>query len=116
MEKDNLIQKKSFDFALSVIDLHKELIKQKEFIISKQLFRSATSIGANIEEAIAGQSRKDFIHKMSIASKEARETRYWLKLLDSSDLVDINFNKYILEINQIIAILIKIIKTTSNSH
>ncbi len=116
MEKDNLIQKKSFDFALSVIDLYKELIKQKEFIISKQLFRSATSIGANIEEAIAGQSRKDFIHKMSIASKEARETRYWLRLLDSSDLVDINFNKYILEINQIIAILIKIIKTTSNSH
>ncbi len=114
-EKDNLIQKKSFGFALSIIDLYKELIKQKEFIISKQLLRSATSIGANVEEAIAGQSRKDFIHKMSIASKEARETRYWLKLLNESNLVNMNFDKYLLEIDQVIAILVKIVKTTAST-
>ncbi|MBI4972631.1 MAG: four helix bundle protein, partial [Candidatus Omnitrophica bacterium] len=81
MPKDNLIQQKSFDFALAIIDLYKKLTIAKEFVISKQLLRSATSIGANIEEAIAGQSKKDFLHKMAIASKEARETRYWLRLL-----------------------------------
>lgn len=115
MEKDNLIQKKSFDFALSIIRLFKELSKQREFIISKQLLRSATSIGANVEEAIAAQSKKDFIHKMSIASKEARETRYWLKLLDGSHLVELDFRGYLTEIEQIIAILTKIIKTTSSN-
>ena len=112
MEKDNLIQNKSFEFALSVIDLFKKLNKQNEFIISKQLLRSATSIGANVEEAIAAQSRKDFIHKLSIASKEARETRYWLKLLKESRLTGENCNKYLEEANEIIAILTKIIKTS----
>ena len=62
-----------------------KLKKENEFIISKQILRSATSIGANVEEAIAAQSKKDFIHKMSIASKEARETKYWLRLLDKSN-------------------------------
>jgi len=112
MEKDNLIQNKSFDFALAVIDLYRELKNQKEFIISKQLFRSATSIGANVEEALAGQSRKDFIHKMTIASKEARETRYWLRLLNESKLVEVNIDEQLEEINKIIAILIKIVKTS----
>ena len=114
MEKDNLIQKKSFNFALLIISLYKELIKQKEYILSKQLLRSGTSIGANVEEALAGQSRKDFIHKMSVASKEARETRYWLNLLSESELIDINLNKYLSEVEKIISILIKIVKTTSN--
>ena len=84
-EKENLIQEKSFNFALETIKLYKELCFQREFVISKQLLRSGTSIGANVEEAIAAQSKKDFIHKMSIASKEAHETRYWLKLLRHSD-------------------------------
>ena len=114
MEKDNLIQKKSFNFAISIISLYKELVGQKEFIISKQLLRSGTSIGANVEEAIAGQSRKDFIHKMSIASKEARETRYWLKILNESNLVIVNLDDYLKNINQIIAVLTKIVKTTSS--
>jgi four helix bundle protein len=113
MEKDNLIQKKSFDFALSVIGLYKILLKSNEWVISKQLLRSATSIGANVEEAIAGQSRKDFIHKMSIASKEARETRYWLKLLNESKLVEVDCGPFLLEIDQIISILIKIVKTSN---
>ena len=115
MEKDNLIQNKSFEFALSIIDLYKKLNKQNEFVISKQLLRSATSIGANVEEAIGAQSRKDFIHKLSIASKEARQTRYWLKLLNQSRLTSENCVQYLEKINEIIAILTKIVKTTSSS-
>lgn len=116
MEKENLIQKKSFDFALSIIKLYKVLTKNNEWVISKQLLRSATSIGANVEEAIAGQSRKDFVHKMSIASKEARETRYWLKLLNQSKLVEVDCTPYLSEIDQIISILIKIVKTASGEN
>jgi four helix bundle protein len=72
--KDNIIKDKSFAFALSIISLYSSLIDSKEFVLSKQLLRSGTSIGANVNEALAGESRADFIHKMSIASKEARET------------------------------------------
>ena len=75
MVKDNLIQQKSFEFSLMIIGLYKELIASKEFVILKQLLRSATSIGANVEEAVAGQSKKDFLHKMAISSKEWRDTR-----------------------------------------
>ena len=82
--KDNIIQKKSYDFALTIIALYRNLVKGNEFVLSKQLLRSGTSIGANVEEAQAGQSRADFISKMSIASKEARETCYWLRLLRDS--------------------------------
>ncbi len=80
MKIDNTIQEMSFNFSVLVIGLYKKLIDNKEYVLSKQLVRSATSIEANIEEAIAGQSKRDFISKMSIASKEARETRYWLRL------------------------------------
>ncbi len=109
--KDNLIQEKSFEFALSIIGLFKKLKEEKEFVLSKQLLRSGTSISANIEEAIAAQSKKDFLHKMSIASKVARETRYWLRLLNKSQIVKINFQKYLNEIEEIINILTKIVKT-----
>jgi len=120
-----MIKEKSFEFALIIIDFYKLLQSNKEFIISKQLLRSGISIGANIEEANAGQSKKDFLHKMSIASKEARETQYWLKLLQKSNLIQIkdknDLNVYNLklgtslsEIDQIINILTKIVKTTSN--
>src|SRR3989338_1040298 len=101
MEKQNLIQQKSFDFALKIIELYGKLVRAKEFVISKQLLRSATSIGANVEEAIAGQSKKDFLHKMAIASKEARETRYWLKLLDESQILKIGYKTYLQEIESI---------------
>lgn len=80
METSHKILDLAFDFSLKVIGLYKELIKQNEYVLSKQLLRSATSIGANVEEANAAQTKKDFIMKMSIASKEARETRYWLRL------------------------------------
>ena len=115
MGKNNLIQDKSFEFSLATIELYKKLIAEKEFVVSKQLLRSATSVGANIEEAIAGQSKKDFLHKMSIASKEARETRYWLKLLNKSQIVKMDYRVYLQEIENITNILTKIVKTSSKS-
>lgn len=113
--KNNPIKERNFKFALSIIKLYKKLQGQNEFIISKQLLRSGTSIGANIEEATAAQSKKDFLHKMSIASKEARETSYWLRLLKDGDLIKISVDEYLDEINQIIKIITKIVKTTSEN-
>lgn len=115
MSKDNLIQTKSFDFSLMIIELYKSLVDQREFVISKQLLRSGTSIGANIEEAIAALSRKDFIHKLSISNKEARETKYWLRLLKKSTLTYIDVTNQLDEIQQIINILTSIIKTTKEN-
>ena len=113
--KENIIVTKTFDFALSVVNLFVQLKKENEFIISKQILRSATSIGANVEEAIAAQSRKDFIHKMSIASKEARETKYWLRLLEKSNLTSISMTNYLIEIEHILNIITKIIKTSQEA-
>lgn len=113
MKKDNLILNKSFDFALKAIELYKSLVAEKEYILSKQFLRSATSIGANVEEAIAGESRKDFTHKMAIAAKEARETRYWLRLLDKGKLTNVNLESHINDIEEIINILTAIVKTSS---
>ncbi len=86
MKKDNIIQTKSYNFAVRIIKLYKHLSQEKkEFVLSKQLLRSGTSIGANIEEAIGGQSRKDFFAKLTIAYKEARESHYWIRLLKDTD-------------------------------
>jgi len=87
MKTENKILELTFDFSLQVISLYKTLIQQNEYVISKQLLRSSTSIGANVEEANAAQTKRDFIMKMSIASKEARETKYWLRLLDKSQIM-----------------------------
>lgn len=114
--KPSIIKEKSFNFALDIINLYKELKEKNEFIISKQLLRSGTSIGANIEEAGAAQTKKDFISKISIASKEARETKYWLNLLQKSQLVSNNFDKYLLDIEEIIKILTSIIKTSQEKQ
>ena len=105
----------SFDFSLQIISLYKQLTDKKEYVLSKQLLRSGTSIGANIEEANAAQSKKEFIAKMSIASKEARETRYWLNLLDKSKLVDIDYAIHLTSAEHIINILTKIVKTSQES-
>ena len=78
MKPENPIHDKSFDFALRIIELYKICKSQNEFVLSKQLLRSGTSIGANIQEAGAVFFKKDFLHKMSIASKKARETQYWI--------------------------------------
>ena len=89
MKSENPIQTKSYAFALRIVKLYRYLCdEKKEFVLSKQLVRSGTSIGANVEEAIGGQSDKDFLSKMSIAYKEARETLYWLRLLRDSDILD----------------------------
>ena len=87
---DSVVRQKSFEFALAIIELYRKLQERHEYVISRQLLRSGTSIGANVEEATAGQSRKDFLSKMAIASKEARETKYWLLLLQQSKLVDVD--------------------------
>lgn len=114
MKKTDILDK-SFNFSLEVIKLYNKLRTDKEYIISKQLLRSATSIGANVHEASAAFSRRDFAHKMSIASKEARETQYWLKILDQGQLVDISLKEYIEEIKSIINITTAIVKTTQKS-
>ncbi len=111
-KSENKIVEMSFNFALQIVELYKTLTDKKEFILSKQLMRSGTSIGANVEEAIAAQSRKDFISKMSIASKEARETRYWLKLLSQSKLAAIDYSSHLVNAEHIVNILTKIVKTS----
>ena len=89
MKKENIIQQKSFAFALRIVHLYRYLTNEKkEFVLAKQALRSGTSIGANIEEAIGAQSEKDFLSKLSIAYKEARETKYWLNLLKASQYLD----------------------------
>lgn len=107
----SLIKEKAFDFALDIIDLFKQLNQKNEFIISRQLMRSGTSIGANIEEGLQGQSKADFISKLSISLKEAFETRYWLELLKYSHLVNINVDSYLNKITEIIRILTSILKS-----
>ena len=83
--KENIIQQKSFAFAIRIVNAYKYLqSEKKEYVLSKQLIRSGTGIGANVEEALGGQSKKDFIAKISIAYKEARETKYWLRLLEAT--------------------------------
>jgi len=113
--KESIVQKKSFEFSLKIISLYKKLQKEKEFIISRQLLRSGTSIGANVEEALAGQSKKDFTAKMSISSKEARETKYWLRLLKQSELTSIDVNSLILDNDELIRILTSIVKTSQQN-
>jgi len=115
MKRNNQIQDMSFNFALQIIELYTTLTENKEFVLSKQILRSGTSIGANVEEAIAGQSRKDFISKLAIASKESRETRYWLRLLDKSQLVKQDYSAYLSSVNHIVNILTKIVKTSQEN-
>jgi len=80
--KENVIQQKSYKFAIRIVNLYKFLIKdKKEFVLSKQILRSGTSVGANVEESIGGCSKKDFALKLSISYKEARETHYWIRIL-----------------------------------
>ncbi|WP_035907118.1 MULTISPECIES: four helix bundle protein [unclassified Lebetimonas] len=116
IKENNLIVKKSYEFALEIAKIYKYIIEvKKEYIMSKQLLRCGTSIGANVQEAQAGITKKDFIAKMSIAAKEARETRYWIKLLIDSGYFEENKN-LLKEIDSIINILTKIIKTSQQNQ
>ncbi|HJT23956.1 MAG TPA: four helix bundle protein, partial [bacterium] len=98
----SIVQEKSFKFALKVIGLFDRLQKNNEYILSKQLLRSGTSIGANVEEALAAQTRRDFHMKMTVASKEARETRYWLRLLQESQLVKVELTEYLQMVEELV--------------
>ena len=97
--------------------LAKQCMDANEYVLSRQLLKAGTSIGANIEEALAGQSRADFLSKMSIASKEAREFNYWLRLIrDSNFLEDRHVDPLLAESSKIIRMLTSIVKTTSSSN
>ena len=113
---ENIIKEKTYQFALKVVLVCKELISQKEYVLSRQLLRSATSIGANVEEGIQGQSKVDFIHKFSIAQKEAFETHYWLRLLrDSGYLNKENSNQLLSDCEEIQKIITAILKTSKSN-
>lgn len=112
--KENIIRDKSFQFAINSIDIYKRLVSEKEYVLSKQFLRSATSIGANIEEATAGVSKKDFVNKLATSSKEARETYYWIRLIEyynqNQDMSNIKK-----DCEELIKILTKIIKTSQEN-
>jgi len=113
MKEDNIVRQKSYAFALRIIKLYKFLCENKrEYVLSKQILRCGTSIGANIEEAIGAQSKKDFNAKMTIAYKESRETHYWLRLLKDSDyLTENEFNSILADCEELLKIIGSIIKT-----
>jgi four helix bundle protein len=117
--KDNIILDKSFAFAVRVVKLYKYLCdEKKEYVLSKQLLRSGTSIGANINEAQAGQSKADFISKMSIASKEARESKYWIDLLVKTEYLNVNeqhSKSLVSDIEEIIKLVTSIVKSSKEN-
>ncbi len=117
-KKENPIRDKSYAFALEVVKLSKVLQDEsKEFVLSKQILRSGTSIGAQIREAEHAQSRADFIHKMSIALKEANETEYWVDILHDSGFMDESMYKiYHDQISEILRMLISIVKSAKRSN
>jgi len=116
MKKENVLKKKSFDFALRIVNLYKYMQdNKKEYIMSKQLMRSGTSVGAMIREAEYAESTNDYIHKLSIAQKEINETLYWLELLNASEYLTIqqfeSINNDAVEVIKLITSTIKTIKT-----
>ncbi len=118
MKENNIILEKSFQFSLRILKLFQHLREQKvERDLCTQLLRSGTSIGANVEEAIGGSSRKDFIHKLEISYREARETRYWLRLLKEGELLDEKFAiSFIADCDEIIKILSAIINSSKGNN
>lgn len=116
-EKINPIKEKSFNFALRIVKLYKHLYKEeKEFILSKQILRSGTAIGAMQRESEHAESKADFIHKLSIAQKECNETLYWLELLyRSAYITDIAYQSIYNDAEELIKLLTSIIKSTKSS-
>lgn len=116
-ERENIIVKKSYIFALAIVQLYKVLVEKKEYVLSKQLVRSGTSIGANVHEAVSGESKKDFVHKLGVATKEARETLYWLSHLKDSGFISlVYFTNLTDSCNQLIKILNSIVITTKERY
>ena len=117
MTLDNPIEKRAYQFALRIVNAYKYLTRQQsEFVLSKQMLRSGTSIGAMMREAKFAQSRADFVNKASIALKEANETLYWIELLHDSEYIDDKtFESIHNEANEITSILASIVKTTKEN-
>jgi len=117
MKSDNVVQMKSYAFAVRIVKVYQFLSNdKKEFVLSKQLLRCGTSIGANIEEAIGGQSEKDFYAKLTIAYKEARETHYWIRLLTDTDYLSKAQSESLLnDVTELLKIVGSIQKTIRNS-
>lgn len=115
---ESIIMTKSYSFALEIVQTYNRLVSEKkEYVLSKQMLRSGTSIGANVNEAVSAQSKRDFVHKMSISLKEAKETLYWLRLLhDSAYLEQPLFDKLSSNCNELIKILSSIILTTKQKY
>jgi four helix bundle protein len=112
MTSESPLRIKSYSFALRIINLYKHLDEKREFVLSKQILRSGTAIGASISEAKFGQSKADFIHKMSISLKEANETDYWLNLLKDGGWIDEKlFMSLSKDVNEIISMLVSTVKT-----
>ncbi len=114
MKKENIIQNKSYKFAVRIVNLYKFLVSdKKEFVLSKQILRSGTAIGALVREGEHAQSTADFINKLSIALKEANETLYWLELLKDTDyLAENDFDSIYNDAEELVKILVRIVKTT----
>ena len=112
--EENIIENKSFEFAVRTVNLYKHLTaKKKEFVISNQLLRCGTSIGANVSEGVRAPTKKDFVHKMSIALKEANETRYRIKLLRRTDyLTDSQYESLEADVTEPVKILAAICKSS----
>lgn len=113
MKKDNVIQQKSYAFALRAVRVYQYLVKdKKEYVLCKQLLRSGTSIGANVEEAIGAQSEKDFYSKLTVAYKEARESHYWIRILTDTNFLNKEESQSLLfDIEEIMKIIGSIQKT-----
>ena len=118
MKQENVILDKSFKFGLRVLKLYIHLKKKKVDVgLCSQILDSGTSIGANVEEAVGGSSRKDFINKLQIAYKEARETRYWLRLLREGEMLEKKLaDSFLKDCNEIIAILTAILNSSKGGN
>ena len=114
--ESNPVRQKSFSFALMAVGLCRELQAGHEYVISRQLMKSGTSIGANIEEAVSAESRKDFLHKMNLALKEARESHYWLRLLDASEIeTDRDLKEHLALADELVRLLVSITRKISRT-
>ena len=114
MKEGNVLLDKSFAFAVRAVSAYRYLTEErKEYVLSKQFLRSGTSIGANAEEAVGGQSRPDFVAKLGIAYKEARESKYWIRLLNETGYLDERYAQSLLsDIEELLRIIGSIINTT----
>ena len=115
--KENIVKNKSFGFAIRIVRLYQFLVaEKKEFVLSKQLLRSGTSVGAMVREAEHAETKKDFVHKMAIAQKEINESIYWLELLKETDYLSVNeFESLNTDAIEIIKLITSIIKSAKSS-